>query len=346
MVGMSVAADILTGPATGSEMSDQPARGSAEDRTSEPIEDQESNRVRGYQPWNVVFTRGSATNEVAQILCDGTPVRVEGDLREACIDARSDVLVTKKLTSFDLVSAVAPYRVRSDRIEAVAAAVGSGPNSLFAAALAHRIAKHLAVPGSLVTAPAPGASEASARALLDDLARDAPGLSRSVQPVGGAAAIVGALDSKTLLVVGEPGGSWLNRQFFGPGRKLIHAAPTGALIVRAAPARCFRFADEPEFVGAAMRAEDATRVTVARVVPVVEDRRLVGIARRAELMAAPHDRAVGELMEPAVALEQDDPLDAAWALAAFFESSPIPVIDPDGELFGVVDPRGVGIGRS
>jgi CBS domain-containing protein len=61
-------------------------------------------------------------------------------------------------------------------------------------------------------------------------------------------------------------------------------------------------------------------------------------------MAAPHDRPVAELMEPPVALEQDDPLDAAWALAAFFESSPIPVIDPGGELFGVVDPRVVGIG--
>ncbi|MCH8137897.1 MAG: indole-3-glycerol-phosphate synthase TrpC, partial [Proteobacteria bacterium] len=60
---------------------------------------------------------------------------------------------------------------------------------MLAAAIAYRIARHLAVPGSLVTAPAPGASEASARALLDDLARDAPGLSRSVQPAGGAAAI-------------------------------------------------------------------------------------------------------------------------------------------------------------
>ncbi len=94
-----------------------------------------------------------------------------------------------------------------------------------------------------------------------------------------------------------------------------------------------------------MRAEDAARVTSARVVPVVEERLLVGIARRAVLMAAPHDRAVAELMEPPVALEQDDPLDAAWALAAFFESSPIPVIDPEGVLFGVVDPQVVGIGR-
>ncbi len=344
MIGMSVAADSLVGLATWSGMPDQTARGSADDRTSEPIGDQESKRARGYQPWNVVWTRGSATSEVAEILSDGHSVRVEGDLRGACIGARSDVLVTKKLTSFDLVSAVAPYRVQADRIEAVTAAVGSGPNSMLAAAIAYRIARHLAVPGSLVTAPAPGASEASARALLDDLARDTPGLSRSVQPAGGAAAIVDAMDSATLLVVGEPGGSWLHRQFFGQGRKLIHAAPTGALIVRAAPPRCFRFADEPEFVGAAMRAEDAARVTSARVVPVVEERVLVGIARRAVLMAAPHDRAVAELMEPPVALEQDDPLDAAWALAAFFESSPIPVIDPEGELFGVVDPRVVGIG--
>jgi hypothetical protein len=50
-------------------------------------------------------------------------------------------------------------------------------------------------------------------------------------------------------------------------------------------------------------------------------------------------------MEPAVALEQDDLLDAAWALAAFFESAPIPVVDPDGALVGTVDPRSTGIGH-
>ena len=50
-------------------------------------------------------------------------------------------------------------------------------------------------------------------------------------------------------------------------------------------------------------------------------------------------------MEPPVALEQDDPLDAAWSLAAFFESAPIPVVAPDGTLAGVVDPRAVGIGE-
>ena len=279
------------------------------------------------------------------MLSGGDPVRVEGDLREACVDARADILVTKKLTSFDLVSAVAPYKVDATGIEGVAAAVGSGPTSMLAASVAHRIANHLGVPGRLVTAPAPGATEASARALLDDLARDAPGLARSVQPEGGAPSIIEALDEATLLVVGEPGGSWLHRQFFGPGRKLIHAAPTGALVVRAAPARCFRYAEEPFYVGAEMRSGDAVKVTPTRVVAVVEEGELVGIARRSALAEADPDRAVGDVMEPPVALEQDDTLDAAWALAAFFESAPIPVVDPDGSHVGTVDPRRVGIGR-
>jgi CBS domain-containing protein len=280
------------------------------------------------------------------MLSESDPVRVEGDLRDVCIDARADVLVTKKLTSFTLVSAVAPHKVDPDRVRGVAAAVGSGPNSMLAAAIAFRITKRLGVPGRLVTAPAPGATEASARELLDDLAKDAPGLGRSVQPHGSAAAIVDELDPDTLLVVGEPGGSWLHRQFFGPGRKLIHAAPTGALVVRAAPLRCFHFVDEPAYVGARMRAGDAVKVIRARVIPVVEDRELVGIARRSHLLTADVDLPVADLMEPPVALEQDDLLDAAWALAAFFESAPIPVVDPDGDLVGTIDPRSTGIGKA
>ncbi len=279
------------------------------------------------------------------MLSDQEPTRVEGDLRAACFDARADLLVTKKLTSFDLVSAVAAYKVDLGKVDGVAAAVGSGPNSLLAAVVTHRLAKHLGVPGRLITAPAPGATEASARELLDDLALQAPGLARSVQPAGsGAASIVEGLDPETLLVLGEPGGSWLHRQFFGPGRKLIHAAPTGALVVRAAPPRCFRYIEEPEYVGAGMQAGDAVKVNSARVVPVVEDRALVGIARRSALLTSEVDRPVAHLMEPPVALDQDDLLDAAWALAAFFEGAPIPVVDSDGTLVGTIDPRAVGIG--
>lgn len=325
-------------------MINQPARGSAEDRSSDPIVKRP--RVPARPLWNVVWTRGSATSEVAAMLCEAEPIRVEGDLRDACFDARADVLVTKKLSSFDLVNTVAPHKVDADQVRSVAAAVGSGPNSMLAVAVAYRISKHLGVPGKLVTAPAPGATEAAARELLDDLAKDAPGLARSVQPDGSAASIVDGLDANTLLIVGEPGGSWLHRQFFGPGRKLIHAAPTGALVVRAAPPRCFRFVQEPAYVGARMRAGDAVKVIRARVMPVVDDRELIGIARRSALLASGADLPVADVMEPPVALEQDDLLDAAWALAAFFESAPIPVVDPDGVLVGTVDPRSTGIGET
>jgi CBS domain-containing protein len=256
------------------------------------------------------------------------------------------VLVTKKLSSFDLVNTVAPHKVDPGQVRSVVAAVGTGPNSMLAVAVAYRISSHLEVPGKLVTAPAPGTTEAAARQLLDDLAKDAPGLARSVQPEGSAGSIVDGLDSQTLLIVGEPGGSWLHRQFFGPGRKLIHAAPTGALVVRAAPPRCFRFVEEPAYVGARMRAGDAVKVIKARVMPVVDDRELVGIARRSALLASDADLPVADVMEPPVALEQDDLLDAAWALAAFFESAPIPVVDPDGALVGTVDPRSTGIGQT
>ncbi len=317
-------------------MTDQPVRGSADDQPHEsrPV------------PWNIVWTRGSGTGEVAAMLSSEDPVRVEGDLREACVDARADVLITKKLSSFDLVSSVVPHKVELDEIRAVAAAVGSGPNSTLAAAVAYRISTHLGIPGKLVTAPAPGVTETAAQQLLDEHALDAPGLVRLVQTNGGAPSIVDGLDPATLLVIGAPGGSWLHRQFFGPGRKLILAAPAGALVVRSAPVRCFQVAGEPTYLGAVMRSGDAVKVTTARVVPVVDDGQLVGIARRSALQASDPDTPVVEVMEPPVALEQDDALDAAWALAAFFESAPIPVVAPDGSLAGTIDPRAVGIGRA
>lgn len=315
-------------------MTDQPARGSAEHQPPEAAP----------SPWTVVWTRGEATAEVAAMLSGGSPVRVEGDLRDACVAARADALVTKKLTSFDLVNTVVPHRVDPTEISGVAAAVGSGPNSSLAAAVAHRIASRLGVGGMLITAPAPGASKAEAHKLLAELARDAPGLDRRLQVDGGAPSIVDGLGPGTLLVIGEPGGSWIHRQFFGPGRKLIHAAPTGALIVRAAPVRCFHVAGEPSYLGAVMRSEDAAQLMASRVVPVVDDGRLVGIVRRTMLLAADPDTPVVEVMEPTVALDQTDPIDAAWALAAVFEGAPIPVVAPDGTLWGTVDPRAIGIG--
>ncbi len=322
-------------------MTEQSARGRA-DEHSEPVLGDSPRRPAA--PWNVVWTRGSGTGAVAAMLTDQEPTRVEGDLRSACIDARADALVTKKLSSFDLVNVAAPYKVDPERVRAVAAAVGSGPNSLLAASIAHRIARNLAIPGSLITAPPPGTSEASARALLDDLARDAPGLSRTVAIDGGAASIVERVGDETLLILGEPGGSWLHRQFFGPGRKIIHSAPAGALVVRAAPTRCFRYATEPVYVGAAMRAGDAVRVTELRVIPVVDDGRLIGITRRSALIEADPDLPVGSLMHPPLALAEDDALDAAWGLAAAYEGAPIPVVDGDGALVGTIDPAAVGIG--
>jgi CBS domain-containing protein len=315
-------------------MTDQPARGSAEQQPSASMP----------APWTVLWTRGGATAEIAAMLCGGTPVRVEGELREACVEARADALVTKKLTSFDLVNTVVPHRVEPDDIGGVAAAVGSGPNSGLAAGVAHRIATHLGVRGMLVTAPAPGATRAEAHRLLADLGRQAPGFDRRLQVDGGAPSIVEGLAPGTLLVIGEPGGSWIHRQFFGPGRKLIHAAPTGALVVRSAPMRCFQVAGEPSYLGAVMRSEDAAQLMGSRVVPVVDDGRLVGIARRTALVAADPDTPVVEVMESPVALDQDDPVDAAWGLAALFEGAPIPVVAPDGTLWGTVDPRSIGIG--
>ena len=115
------------------------------------------------------------------MLSGGDPVRVEGDLREACVEARADVLITKKLSSFDLVSAVVPHNVERDEIRGVAAAVGSGPNSTLAAAVAYRISTYLGIPGMLVTAPAPGGTETAGKTKLTP-SRDQPSRSTGLFP--------------------------------------------------------------------------------------------------------------------------------------------------------------------
>jgi hypothetical protein len=171
--------------------------------------------------------------------------------------------------------------------------------------------------------------------MLGWLRADAPLLSQRVLQARNARAVVGELGPSTLLVIGAPGGSWLQRQFFGPGKRLIGAAPNGNVVVRDAPERCYRkLVDQIAALGPAMRAGDAVRVVEHPATPVVDEGRLVGVVRRDSLAAAGDDATVGEVADEPVFVYVDDPLDDVGELTDFLDGSPVPVVDREARLLG------------
>ena len=289
--------------------------------------------------WTVVWTRGEGCADIAEILALETPRRVEGDLRAACVAARADLLVAGALTSFDLVPTVVPDAVDLPRVTDVVAAVAGGPHTALAARIAQRIASLCQVPGTLVSVSRDDDGDRSALEMLERIGSSAPLLEQRVLRARSARAVVGELGETTLLVIGAPGGSWLQRQFFGPGKQLIRTAPNGTVVVRDAPERCYRRLREDALAfGGAMPAGEALKVVEHSAAPVVEDGRLVGIIRRSALEAAGGETTVGEAMEDPVFVYVDDPVDELAHLAEFLEGSPVPVVDRDARLLGSIPP--------
>jgi len=288
--------------------------------------------------WDAAWTRGAGCEDLAGILTDGDATRIEGDLRQACVAARASILVTAKLTSFDLLRTVVPHNLVLQGIGSVVAAVGSGPHSILAARVAARLADRLQVEGSLVSVSQDQNQDDEAAQASGRISAEVPGIPHTLVREPSARALVDDLPDDAALVIGAPGGSWLQRQFFGPGRQLVVRAKAGAIVVRDSPRRCFHQAEEPFALGIGLRVADALLLAVHKVMAVVEDGILVGIIRRSALEAAPPDATVESIMEDAVFLSTDDPVDAAADLAAFLNGSPIPVVDASGRLFGSLAP--------
>jgi len=283
---------------------------------------------------SVVWTRGSGCRDLAALLADGEAVPVDDDLRSACIAERARLLVARKLTSFDLVSAAVPVDFAAAAVAGVVAAVGPGPHSALAALVAQRLADSIGIPGSLVSAsPAPDQDEA-VEATLAEIAALVPDLPAKIVRASSARLLVGTFPPGTLLVVGAPGGSWLQRQFFGPGRKLIVGSQGGAVVVRAAPVRCFQEMLEPDALGAGLLVREARRLLQGDAAPVVADGRLVGVVRRSALLEAFPEDSIGSIAEDPVFVSEEDPVEAALEVAAFVR--PVPVVDGSGRLTGVM----------
>ncbi len=284
--------------------------------------------------WSVVWTRGEGCEALARVLSVREPVFVEGDPREACIAARADVIVQRKLTSFDLVNVVASNRFDLDRISSVVAAIGGGPHSLFAGQVAQRIADATGIPGAIVSASRNAAEDEAGRLYLDQVGEHVERMDRRLERVSSAGELVSRLGDTTLLVLGAPGGSWFQRQFFGPGRRLIHAAPGGIVVVRSSPRRCFQAVEDAIAIGPLLSVVEATSLSGLPVVPVAIDGKLVGLFRSG--VEGPAGATVEDVMEDPLFLEADDPVEASADLRSFFDGAPIPVVDRDGRLVGVL----------
>ncbi len=289
------------------------------------------------RPWSVVWVRGPGCQQLADLLAGGEAGRVGPDLRASCIEQRADLLVARRLASFDLVPVAVPRNFDPRKVAAVAAGVAGGPHSVLAARVAERLGRALQVPSTLLAASPDSGSDDAAEAALERAAALVPVPERRLVRGANPGAAVRALPPGSLLVLGAPGGTWWRRQLTGPGHQLQAAAPAGAILVRSGPRRCFQDMDEPAAMGPQMPAGEARRLATDAVVPVAEQGCLVGLVRRRALESADPAAPLGALMEAPVFVRLDDDLSRAAGLSTFLEGAPVPVVDADGRLSGLLD---------
>lgn len=282
----------------------------------------------------VVWTRGKGCHELANALGGDDVGRVTGDVAESCINERADVLVSKKLPSgFDLVNVAVPVDFEPDRVTKVVATVAGGPHSVLAAETAAALGARLGVGAEMLSAARAEDEIDAGNEILDQVGAHIPDIQRRVVVVDGIGELVDDLDDGTLLVIGAPGGSWLNRSRTGPGARLRRTAQAGAVIVRSAPDRVFRFMGDPVYVSPLRLADDTLRFHKENTLAVADAGRLVGLVRREGLVQA-GDRPVASVMEEAVSVKVDETIVEARQLEPTFGPDPIPVTDHDEHLVG------------
>lgn len=292
-------------------------------------------------PRRVVWARGPGCAELAESLATETAFQVVDDPSRTCIAHRADLAVMSSLGSFDLVPLAVPSDIDLPAVTSIRAAISSGPHSDLAALIAVRLATSLDVPARALTAVRPGSPRAESRRRLTEL-EAGTGLEGEVVEVAAAGDLMSGLGEGVLLVLGAPGGSWLTRQFLGPGAKLRSKAPAGVVVVRDSPARAFQHLAEVFPVGIHTRVADALQLTISPTLPVTEDGRLVGIARRSTLEQMEPDEEIGGVLEDPPYVVTDDELASLGELADFYEHGPIPVVDRRGILVGVLPADTVG----
>lgn len=282
----------------------------------------------------VVWTRGRGCAELAELLAEGEPSRIAGDVEDECINLRADLLVSRRLPgSFELISVAVPVDFQPENVTSVVATVAGGPHSLLAAETASQLGRSLGVGAEMVSAASLDDGRASAEDVLHQIGATLPELSRRVVEVDGISELVESLDDGALLVLGASGGSWLQRSMFGPGARLRRTAQAGSVVVRSAPERVFRFMGDPVYVAPLRQADDTLRFHAESTLAVADQGRLIGLVRRDRLARAGVS-PVGELMEEAMSVRVDETMSQAWALEPTFGVDPIPVTDHEEHLVG------------
>ena len=282
----------------------------------------------------VVWTRGSGCSELAELLSEGAPNRISGDLAEACINQRADLLVSRRFPgAFDLVSVAVPIDFVPANVARVVCAVAGGPHSFLAADTASRIGRRIGVEAEMISAIRPGDDPTEAADVLEHIGLSVPEIGGRVVEVDGISDLVAGLDEETLIVLGAPGGSWLQRSMLGPGARLRSKAPAGAIMVRSAPDRVFRWMGDPVFVSPLRLADDTLLFHPEKVLAVADEGMLIGLVRRESLETAGAS-SVGSVMEAAVSAKVDETIAEAMQLEPTFGRDPIPVTDHDEHLVG------------
>ena len=283
----------------------------------------------------MLYTRGQGCAELAELL-SATARRVAGDLAEACLESRADLLITRKPPGgFDLVSVAVPIDFQPTEIKAVVAAVAGGRHSELNVSIAEAIGGRLGVETLAATAYFTEAAKPDAQETLERVASGVPEISRLVIGANDPTEFISKLPERSLLILGEPGGTFLSRLFFGPGARLKAKAPAGAVLVRYSSPRVFQAMSEPVFFGPLHHAGDSLLLHSSSLTAVVDNGVLVGVVRRSVLEAADPAVSVSELMEPPISVPWDlrvDELDGDLAIG----SDSIPVIDPAGRLIGAI----------
>ncbi|MCL1593854.1 MAG: CBS domain-containing protein [Actinomycetia bacterium] len=291
----------------------------------------------GFTSERVAWTKGSAHLEVAKLL-GGDPIRVTGDLDMSCLANRVDLLVTKRFPRSLLVPTVVPVGFDASEIRQVVVAVGLGPHTPRAVSTAERVAQSLGITGTLMTAYAAQDDAEEAHERLAQHATATSGFTIEAIATSDPRSLTDHLSKDTLLVHGAGGGSFLDRHFTGTGSRLTSRSQGCVLVVKDAPQRCFQVMLDPtEFaISPDLLVGDALQLMAYPFAPVVIAHRLVGIVRVGDLIHASPADTIGDLVRETPDVEQCDPAEIIDAAREDLGPGPVPVVDADRNLVGVI----------
>ncbi len=290
-----------------------------------------------FRPAPVIHTRGEGCAQLAGLLSMVPSVRVKGDVADACLQHRTDLVVGRRLSSgLEVASQVVPHGFDPENTEWVVAAVSGGPHSPLAARIARRLGESMGVKSLMVCAYMDDETQAEALSWVERLYDEVPGIEYRVIEASDADGIIDQLPDRSALVIGAPGGSWLQRAFFGQGARLRKGAPAGVMVVHAVQERVFQAMSDPAFVGGLREVGDILRIHGEQVFAVADRAVLIGIVERSVLEESDPLALVRDVMSEPVSVAVDAPLEEAAALVERFASEPIPVTDESGHLVGSI----------